>query len=148
MTISRIAILATLSVPLFAGGLQVSLGNPEAVDSPAAKGALVTLRLSAHGRPVDNSIVKVTAEGLIGGRRVSQPVKLVEIPESRMLAIHWTRPAEGTWVLRLSGVNGQYLHVPVESATISARTLDFRYATNSTDTVLAELAKKSVLAQR
>jgi hypothetical protein len=142
MFIPRLAILATLSIPLIAGGIQVSLGNPEAANDPAAQGALVTVRLSSHGQPVDNGLLQATAEGLMGDKRVSQPVTLVPLKNSRLLAIHWTRPAEGTWVLRF-GFNGNasYLHVPVESTVIRAQTLDFRYAEKSTDAVLAGLAK-------
>jgi hypothetical protein len=148
MKFLRIAVLAALAAPLWAGGVQLSLGNPAAVDDPAARGALVTVRLSSHGSPVDNAMLTATAEGIVNGERVSQPVKLTPLAKARLVAIHWTRPAEGTWVLRFSlGSDTRYLHVPVESAVLKTQTLDFRYA-DSTDHVLAMLSKTVKTAKR
>src|SRR5262245_61653470 len=135
MLIPRFVTLAALAVPLMAGGVQLSLGNPQAVEDPAAQGAIVPVRLSSTGNPGANNLLQATAEVLVNGKRVSQPVKVTPLTSTRLVAIHWTRPADGTWVLRFAITNygGSYLHVPVESATLKPQTLDFRYAEKSTD---------------
>lgn len=91
-------------MPSQAGGLLLlSVGNPDAVNDPAARGAIATARLTlCHATSVSMHDLQVTAEGWIDGRRVVQKVRVVPVKGSQLLAIHWTRPAGGDWSLRFT----------------------------------------------
>ena len=150
MMITRLTLLATLTVPLMAGSFVISLGNPAVSQDPSARGALATVQLSNHLGPVDNSQMEVTAEGFVGGRRVSAPVKVVKLQNSTLSAIHWVKPAEGTWVLRFKIGSDRYAHVPVGNDGVRPQTHFMAWSErDNTDGVLAALAAgRIVTAQR
>jgi len=101
--LSRSAVLAIFAMPFaHAGGLFFSIGNPDAVSDPAARGAFVTARvLTCFGDVLTGRPIRATAEGLVNGKRVSVPRKVVPLSTPGLHAIQWTRPAEGVWVLEL-----------------------------------------------
>ena len=147
----RCLILMALAAPMFAGGgpLLLSIGNPAAVNDPAAAGALATVRvLFCGGRFSGAPTPAVTAEGLVNGRRVTQAVRVAPLQGSDLAAIHWSRPAAGTWVLRLV-TSGREVYVPVGRSPIrpESHLLDWT-AARSLDRVLAELAGAHAMAER
>jgi hypothetical protein len=149
MIISRLAVLTTLAVPLMAGSFAISLGDPAASNDPAARGAIATVQLSTHIGPADNSLLEITAEGLVGSRRVSMPVKVVKLQNSTLSAIHWTKPAEGTWVLRFKIGSERYAHVSVGTDGVSPQVHPMAWHdADNTDAVLAGLFSRITTAQR
>jgi hypothetical protein len=107
----------TLSGPLFAGcGLFLDVGNPQAASDPAAHDAFVTVRIfnclgatrEGNGIPYprESTTVTATAEGLLDGRRVSIPLRILKLKIPGLSAVFWKQPTEGTWLLnfRIAGV--------------------------------------------
>jgi hypothetical protein len=98
----RLAAVAGISAPSFAGGVFLSIGNPRAVSDPAAKGALATVRvLNDVGAIMQNVRIMGTAEGLVDGRRVTMPLKFERLSVPGLNGIWWEQPKHGVWVLNL-----------------------------------------------
>jgi hypothetical protein len=149
MLISGFTLLAALAVPLMAGSFVISLGDPAASKDPAARGAIATVQLSTHVGPADNHQLEVTAEGLVGAKRVSMPVKVVKLQNSTLSAIHWTKPAEGTWVLRFKIGANRYAQAPVGADGVRPQVHPMAWSdADNTDMVLAALVSKITIAQR
>ena len=113
-----------LATPLFGGcGMFMDLGSPLAASDPAAHAAFVTVRIfncfGAAGMPSigprgekidqegayprENAVVTVTAEGLVDGRRISLPLRVVKLTIPGLSAVYWEKkPGKGTWVLNFS----------------------------------------------
>lgn len=98
--------LAIWIVPAFGGAVWLEFGNPEAINDPAAKGALFTVRpISLGFTPPGHCIITGTAEGLIGQERKSIPLDIVKLnaPTAPCLhAVKWNVPKEGVWGLLLT----------------------------------------------
>ena len=149
MPISRLTLLTMLSVPLMAGSFVISIGNPAATKDPAARGAIATVQLSTHLGPSDNSQLAVTAEGLLGSKRVSTPVKLVKLQNSTLSAIHWTKPADGVWLLRFKIGPNRYALVPIGTHGVRPQVHPMAWSdADNADTVLAALASKRITNAR
>ena len=101
---SRILVAALaavmLTIPVFAGGFWITLGNPEASSEARAMNAVVTLMPTGCGNPAAAKVT-ATAEGMVNGKRTSVPlsVKALSKPGLHAIAKQW--PAEGKWVLRV-----------------------------------------------
>lgn len=94
-------ILSALSVPLaFAGGFQLAVESPAAGD-PELKDAVLVVRTYGCQVPADANL-EATAEGVVNGKRQSQPVQLTPT-STGVYAIKRQWPSEGTWALAISG---------------------------------------------
>jgi hypothetical protein len=102
MNLFRTALLFCAAVMLHAGGFWLELGNPSASKDPAAKNAVLLVRAIGCGEPAKAGIT-ATAEGIVDGRRVSLPVKLVALREHGLFAAERSWPTDGRWVLHLRG---------------------------------------------
>jgi len=131
-----------LALPMMAGSFVVSVGDPAAAKDPAARGAIATARLTDHTGPADNSLLEITAEGLVNGRRVTQPVRVTRLANS-MLAIHWKRPAGGTWALRFQITSAKRAaFAEVGQGGVRPQTHPLEWSeTDRTAAVLGDLAK-------
>jgi len=87
-----------------AGGFFLTLGNPVAANAPQAKGAVLVVRPDGCHEPAKARITG-TAEGLVNGARRSVPLKLIALPTPGVYAVNREWPAEGVWVVNLTGVN-------------------------------------------
>jgi len=101
---SRILVAALAAVmftlPAFAGGFWITLGNPEASSEARAMNAVLTLMPTGCGNPAEAKLT-ATAEGMVNGKRTSVPlsVKALSKPGLHAISKHW--PAEGKWVIRV-----------------------------------------------
>jgi len=108
-----IALLIALPSPTFAGGFQLSVETPNKSSDPKLTDVVLVARTYGCHQPADAKL-SATAEGLAGGKRQSLPVELSSI-ESGVYAIKQQWPAEGTWVLALTGnYNGMTCSVMIE----------------------------------
>jgi hypothetical protein len=108
-----IALLIALPSPTFAGGFQLSVETPNKSGDPKLTDVVLVARTYGCHQPADAKL-SATAEGLVGGKRQSVPVELRSI-ESGVYAIKQQWPAEGTWVLALTGdYNGMTCSVMIE----------------------------------
>ena len=99
------AVLAATAVPLLAGGLYITLGNPQASPAATSAGAVLTLKLAGCHEP-EKAQVNAIAIGRIHGREEKIALKLISLPEPGMYALTRQWPAEGNWVLRFIGKDG------------------------------------------
>jgi hypothetical protein len=84
-----------------AGGFQLSVRTPESTGEGAVRDAVLVVQTYGCHTPAD-AVVRGVAEGVVNGERRS--VKLTLTPASTgVYAIRQQWPAEGTWVLSLSG---------------------------------------------
>ena len=97
--LSAAAILLASAVVVYAGGLFVMLGNPDASPEARALKAVLTLKLAGCHEP-EKAAVEATAIGTVDGRRKSIPVKLIALSTPGMYAVTQQWPAEGRWVLQ------------------------------------------------
>jgi len=94
-------ILSALSIPMaLAGGFQLAVENPSAGD-PELKDAVLVVRTFGCQVPADANL-EATAEGVVNGKRRSQPVELTPT-STGVYAIKKQWPSEGTWALAISG---------------------------------------------
>ena len=87
-----------------AGGFFLTIGNPVAANAPEAKRAVLVVRPDGCNEPAKARITG-TAEGLVNGARRSVPLKLIALPTPGVYAVNREWPAEGVWVVNLTGVN-------------------------------------------
>ena len=99
---ARLAAAIVLAAPVFAGGLYLTVGKPEASSDPAAKGAFMIVRPDGCADP-HNVKVKAVAEGIVDGRRQSVALTPVALSKHGTYALRQSWPAEGKWVIHLSG---------------------------------------------
>lgn len=85
-----------------AGGCWISIQNPSAVTDAVARDAVVLVRADGCHNPAEASIIAI-AEGRVNGVRRSIPLKLAPVSQPGTYAVIPQWPAEGAWVLRLSG---------------------------------------------
>jgi hypothetical protein len=86
---------------VLAGGFQLSVEVPDSSTDPQLKGAVLLVRTYGCHQPTDATLTAM-AEGLVKGRRQSLPVKLTPT-STGVYAIRQQWPAEGTWVLAITG---------------------------------------------
>jgi hypothetical protein len=99
----RLTLLLVLgsAITAYAGGFWISTQNPTTVKDPAAKNAVVLVRVDGCHNPAD-AAVTATAEGLVNGQRRSIPLKLEPVSQPGTYAVAPQWPAEGRWVLNFS----------------------------------------------
>jgi len=85
-----------------AGGFFLTIGSPVAANAPQVKGAVLVVRPDGCHEPAKAQITG-TAEGLVAGARRSIPLKLVALPTPGVYAVFQEWPAEGVWVVSLTG---------------------------------------------
>jgi hypothetical protein len=101
VAVSFAVLLALASVPsVKAGGFQISVQAPDAAKM-SMKDAVLVVRTFGCMKPADANVT-ITAEGMVAGRRQSVPVEL-HADETGVYAIRQQWPAEGKWVLVLTG---------------------------------------------
>jgi hypothetical protein len=138
----RCLLLAVLIAPVQAGGLLLlSVGRPAASNDPAARGAMAIVRIAlCHANGFGRlDELRISAEGLIDGRRVTQPVKLTRLSSGELGAIHWTQPERGAWVLRFLYANAE-AYVEVGPGGIKPQSHQMR--ANRTPMVLKTVAAR------
>jgi len=86
-----------------AGGFFLTIGNPVAANAPQAKGAVLVVRPDGCHEPA-KARISGTAEGIVNGARRSVPLKLTALPTTGVYAVNREWPAEGAWVVNLTGV--------------------------------------------
>src|SRR5262245_18813854 len=97
--------MAPAAAPLMAGGMYLTLARPEASPDPAAKGAVMLVRADGCQEPAKVEISAV-AEGLVNGQRKTVPLKLTRLGNGTTHAVVPGWPAEGVWVVRVTGKLG------------------------------------------
>jgi hypothetical protein len=102
MFLTAVALAASVAIA-YAETFRLEVGPPVAAGPQyKTKGALFAARPRGC---TDLSAVQMsgTAEGIVGGRRQSIPLKLVDLDDGvRVVTYHWT--TEGTWIVVLNGV--------------------------------------------
>ena len=85
-----------------AGGFFLSIGNPVAANVPQVKKAVLVVRPDGCNEPAKAQITG-TAEGIVNGARQSVHLKLTALPTPGVYAVFREWPAEGIWVVNLTG---------------------------------------------
>lgn len=99
------AILLTAAVHLNAGGLFITLGNPEVNAEAASHNAVLTLKLTGCGEPAKASI-DASAVGIVEGHRQTIPLRLITLSEPGAYAVTQQWPDKGRWVLQFVAKDG------------------------------------------
>ena len=95
------ALLALTGVPSAkAGGFQISVQTPDTAKM-SMKDAVLVVRTFGCMQPADANVT-INAEGMVAGRRQTVPVQL-HADDTGVYAIRQQWPAEGKWVLVLTG---------------------------------------------
>ncbi len=100
----RFLICAALaSVPAFAGGFWLQVGNPDA--NPAARGmnAVVLVKPVGCHEP-EKAKVSAVAIGIANGQRKAIPLSLRPLPDA-VYAIARQWPTDGTWAVAVTGTD-------------------------------------------
>jgi hypothetical protein len=139
------ALLIALPSPTFAGGFQLSVETPNKSSDPKLTDVVLVARTYGCHQPADAKL-SATAEGLVGGKRQSLNVALNSI-ESGVYAIKQQWPAEGTWVLALTGdYNGMTCSVMIELGPNGKVLPGTRLAEGNATGVHAKSARRKWLA--
>ena len=85
-----------------AGGFFLTIGNPVAANVPKVKSAVLVVRPDGCHEPAKAQITG-TAEGVVNGARRSVALKLTPLPTPGVYAVFREWPAEGVWVVSLTG---------------------------------------------
>jgi len=99
------AILLTAAVQLHAGGLFITLGNPEASAEATSQHAVLTLKLTGCGEPA-KAAVDASAIGMVDGHRQTIPLRLIALSEPGNYAVTQQWPDKGHWVLQFVAKDG------------------------------------------
>ena len=91
---------------MFAGGFWLQLGNPEASQTAAKMGAVVTIKAVGCHDP-GAAKVTATAVGVVNGERRTIPLELKPLGEPGAYALSQQWPKEGKWVIQLVGRNDE-----------------------------------------
>jgi len=105
--ILTVLISTALAAPLFAGALTLEAGDPKANPEAQAKNAVVVARITACHSP-EKTVVKATAEGLVGGKRETIPLNVMSLSTPGTYAVSRQWPREGVWTIRLVATNPDY----------------------------------------
>lgn len=107
------ALMLAISSSALAGGFQLSVETPSSSSDAQTKDVVLIARTYGCHQPADATL-SATAEGLVNGARKSVALELRSIG-SGVYAIKQQWPAEGTWVLALTGAyNGMTSSVLIE----------------------------------
>ena len=105
-TIFAGAILLASAASMLAGGLWVTLGNPDANSKAHAMNAAVTVKLAGCHEP-EKAEITAAAIGEVDGQRRTIALKLIPLDAPGFFAVTRQWPAEGRWVLQFVGREGQ-----------------------------------------
>jgi hypothetical protein len=103
------AVLSTvfLAAPLFAGALTLVVTDPGISPDAQAKHAVVMVRTTACNSP-EKTVVTATAEGIVGGKRESIPLKVIGLSAPGAFGVAQQWPREGIWTVRFTATNPDY----------------------------------------
>ena len=121
-----VAVLAAgfVAAPVFAGALTLQADDPTANPEAVAKNAIVAAHTTACVSP-EKTVVTATAEGIVDGKRVSMPLKVIRLSQAGSYAVAREWPASGAWVVKMIATNPDYKNyatsivVPAESGAES-----------------------------
>ena len=99
------AILLTAAVQLRAGGLFITLGNPDASAEATSRNAVLTLKLTGCGEPA-KAVVDASAIGIVEGHRQTIPLRLIALSQPGTYAVTQQWPDKGRWVLQFVAKDG------------------------------------------
>lgn len=97
--------LAVSAVPLLAGGLFLTLGNPEANPEASRHNAVLTLKMAGCHEP-ERAQITAIAISEVDGRRQTTPLKLIALSEPGMYAVTRQWPNRGRSVLQFVATDG------------------------------------------
>ena len=100
------AVLAAVSAQLGGGGFWLVLGNPAASEEAKAMHAVLTIKSAGCHEP-EKAQITGRAIGVAGGRRQIVELKLMPMSTPGMYALTRQWPAEGKWVVVLTGKSGE-----------------------------------------
>ena len=101
-----IAVLAIAAAAgLQAGGFWLETGNPQASPEARAAKAVVVIRAVGCHNPEDAAVTG-TAVGMVDGKRISKPLKLVKLSTPGAYAVARQWPDQGQWALEFVAING------------------------------------------
>jgi hypothetical protein len=106
-SITSVAGIVAVGLPLLAGALMVEVGNPVANPEAAAKHAVLVLRTTACHSPEKTSLT-ATAEGVLDGQRRSIPLNLIPLSTPGTFAVTREWPSTGTWAVKVVARNPEY----------------------------------------
>lgn len=123
--IKRTIVVVALSVVAagvaVAGPPWIAVEYPVNPHDPATRDAFMTVRTYHHGDLVGYELTG-TAEGLVKGQRRSARLDIRRLPQAGSYAVHWRKPAEGTWVLIVSSQrDGNHMATAVVTVDNSGR---------------------------
>lgn len=107
ISITSLAAIVAVGLPLLAGALMVEIGNPVANPEALAKHAVLVVRTTACHSPEKTSLT-ATAEGVIDGQRRSIPIQLIPLSTPGTFAVTREWPSGGTWALKFVARNPEY----------------------------------------
>lgn len=99
MLVALVSLLAA-GVAL-AGPPWIAIEYPVNPHDPNTRGAFLTVRTYHHG-DLTSFDISGTAEGLVAGKRQSMKLNIKRLPQAGTYAVHWRKPAEGSWALVIS----------------------------------------------
>jgi hypothetical protein len=104
-----IAVLAAgfVAAPIFAGALTLTADDPKANPEAVAMHAIVAAHTTACHSPAD-TVITATAEGIVNGKRVSMPLKVIRLKEPGYFAVAKEWKDGGFWVVKMIATNPEY----------------------------------------
>jgi hypothetical protein len=104
-----IAVLATgfVAAPVFAGALTLQADDPTTNPEAVAKHAVVAAHTTACVSP-EKTVVTATAEGIVDGKRITLPLKVIRLSQPGAFAVAREWPAGGAWVVKMIATNPDY----------------------------------------
>lgn len=106
-TVTSVAAIFAVGLPLIAGALVVEIGNPAANPEALSKHAVLIARTTACHSPEKTSLT-ATAEGIIDGQRRTIPLKLIPLSKAGTFAATQEWPSNGAWVVKIVARNPDY----------------------------------------
>ena len=98
---------SVLAAPTFAGSLLLEAVNPRTNPEAMAKNAAVVVLMTACHSP-EKTTVTATAEGLVGGRRQTIPLQVINLSRPGTYAVRRDWPSDGAWTIRMIARNPDY----------------------------------------
>lgn len=117
------AVMAT-SAALVAGGFFVQISNPSANPEAKAQQAVLVIRGYACANP-EKTTITATAEGIANGNRQTIPLKLISLSGQSTYAITRQWPAQGKWIITVTGSNPRFQWQPGEIVHVQGDSADF-----------------------
>lgn len=99
-TLVTLASLLVTGVAI-AGPPWIAIEYPTNPHDPGTRGAFLTVRTYHHG-DLTSFDISGTAEGLVNGQRQSAKLDIRRLPRVGTYAVHWRKPAQGSWALVIS----------------------------------------------